>query len=405
MRILQINKYHYLKGGAETVFFNTMSLLKQHGHTVIPFCLKNKKNLYSEYESYFVDYPELSESTLATKIKNIPTFLYNKRAADQLEKLIINEKPELAHIHLMFNSLSVSILPVLRRHNIPTIMTVHDYRLICPAYTFRNSNGDICEKCKCGLYLNCIFSKCSNGNIPNSILLSMDSYFRSFFYKPIDYIDKFIFVSKFSLQKHIETDISYKMKSTHLYNFTPIETKKTDEKKDYLLYFGRISYEKGIQTLIDAMTELPRISLKIVGTGPLLKTIQHKPSNVMFEGFKQGEDLKTYIRNAKFVIVPSEWYENNPLAVIESMAIGTPVIGSNIGGIPELIQDSVTGYLYQSKSKNDLITTIKKAYTLNNDEYKKMTTLGKEFSDLNFSPDAHYKKLINIYQLLLSPII
>ena len=111
MKILQINKYYYRKGGAETVFFNTISLLEKHGHTVIPFSLKNKKNEPSPYEDYFVDYPELSESSLPQKIKYLPSFIYNRGAARKLETLLQKEKPDVAHIHLMFNSMSVSILP------------------------------------------------------------------------------------------------------------------------------------------------------------------------------------------------------------------------------------------------------------------------------------------------------
>lgn len=114
MKILQLNKYFYQKGGAETVFFNTISTLENRGHQVIPFALKNKKNKFSEYASYFVDYPELSESNIWTKITNIPAFIYNRQAAKQLERLILDKKPDIAHIHLLFNSLSVSILPVLQ---------------------------------------------------------------------------------------------------------------------------------------------------------------------------------------------------------------------------------------------------------------------------------------------------
>ena len=155
MKILQLNKYFYQKGGAETVFFNTISTLENRGHQVIPFALKNKKNKFSEYESYFVDYPELSESNIWTKITNTPSFIYNRQAAKQLERLILDKKPDIAHIHLLFNSLSVSILPVLQKYRIPTVMTVHDYRLICPAYTLTNGKGKICELCKDRHFIHC----------------------------------------------------------------------------------------------------------------------------------------------------------------------------------------------------------------------------------------------------------
>ena len=178
MKILQLNKYFYQKGGAETVFFNTISTLENRGHQVIPFALKNKKN---KYESYFVDYPELSESNIWTKITNIPSFIYNRQAAKQLERLILDKKPDIAHIHLLFNSLSVSILPVLQKYRIPTVMTVHDYRLICPAYTLTNGKGKICELCKDRHFIHCTLNGCSNGNLTNSMLLSLENSFRSCF--------------------------------------------------------------------------------------------------------------------------------------------------------------------------------------------------------------------------------
>ena len=220
MKILQLNKYFYQKGGAETVFFNTISTLENRGHQVIPFALKNTKNKFSEFESYFVEYPELSESNIWTKIINTPAFIYNRQAAKQLERLILAEKPDIAHIHLLFNSLSVSILPVLKKYKIPTVMTVHDYRLICPAYTLTNGKGEICELCKDRHFIHCTLNKCSNGNLTNSMLLSLENSFRSCFYEPLNYIDKFIFVSKFA-QKNISNSIRYMHKRQSNYITSP----------------------------------------------------------------------------------------------------------------------------------------------------------------------------------------
>ena len=271
----------------------------------------------------------MSESNFFTKIKNIPNFIYNKQAASQLEELLSKERPDIAHIHLMFNSMSVSILPVLKRYNIPIVMTVHDYRLVCPAYTFKDGKGNFCEKCRTGSYYNCIIHKCSNNNIANSILLSMDSYFRSMFYQPIKLVDKFIFVSKFSQNKHIDIDPLYKQKSTYIYNFTPMKRESKKERGNYFIYFGRLSQEKGIETLVKAVKKSPFIRLKVLGTGPLLESLKREATdNIEFLGFKQGEELRDYIKNAMYVVVPSECYENNPMAIVESTTIGTPIIGS-----------------------------------------------------------------------------
>lgn len=400
MKVLQIDKYFYLKGGAETVFFNTIDLLEENGHQVIPFCLNSIKNRPSVYNEYFVNYPELSESSILTKIKKAPAFLYNLESAKKLEQLILKEKPDIAHIHLLFNGISVSILPILRKYKIPIIMTAHDYRLICPAYTFTNGKQELCEKCKeSKQYWRCIINKCSKRNLTNSILLSLDTYFRESFYPPVELIDKFIFVSKFSQNKHVEANDIYEKKSTHLYNFTPIVKDSNIIKEKYLLYFGRISEEKGISTLIKAMTAFPDIQLKIAGTGPLLQELsKNKADNITFLGFKEGQELKELISKAIFVVVPSEWYENNPLTIIESMTLGTPVIGSNIGGIPELINKNVTGYLFSPGSVDELTEAIKSAITLNSDKYQQMIEATQHYAFNNFSKKAHYVRLMDIYK-------
>lgn len=398
MKVLQIDKYYYIKGGAETVFFNTIHLLQNNGHEVIPFCLKSKKNDFSTFESYFVDYPELSECGIFTKIKHIPSFIYNKKAAQQIEKLIVEQKPDIAHIHLLFNSHSVSILPVLKKYHIPVVMTVHDYRLICPAYTFRNGKGEVCEKCIDHSYLNCILQKCSNNNLGNSTILALDSIFRSVFYKPINYIDKFVFVSEFAKQKHIQANPLYANKAAQLYNFTPHIATKKGTRGNYLLYFGRISNEKGILTLINAMKSLPNIPLKIAGTGPLSESLkQYNLPNIEWLGFKKGAELEQLIKNAMYVVVPSEWYENNPLSIIESMAMGVPVIGSNIGGIPELIQHQKNGFLFQTESVSELGQMIDFAFHMTDSQYYEISNNAIEFANAHFSEDSHYQKLMQIY--------
>ncbi len=403
MKILQINKYYYQKGGAETVFFNTTALLQEHGHTVIPFSIRHPKNKPSEYSTYFVDYPELSESGIRTKIRYMPAFLYNKKAATQLDLLLSREKPDIAHIHLLFNSLSVSILPVLKKHRIPVVMSVHDYRLICPAYTFTDGKGNLCERCLPSKgYWHCIANKCSKGNLPNSILLALDSYFRKYAISPVDYIHRFIFVSHFAQDKHREAESKFNVKSSLLYNFTHIRKQQEKDKGDYILYLGRISEEKGISTLIRASEGLS-IPLKVAGTGPLLEKLQEQRfPHVQFLGFKSGDELADLIQRARYVVVPSEWYENNPLSVIEPMSLGVPVIGSRIGGIPELIQDGRTGFLFETKSVTGLTATLQKAISLSHEDYQVMADNAFAFAQDHFSADAHYARLMDIYNQTLA---
>ncbi|MDR1555766.1 MAG: glycosyltransferase family 4 protein [Tannerellaceae bacterium] len=403
MKVLQINKYFYIKGGAETVFFNTMDLLTEKGHTVIPFSLKSRKNRPSAYESYFVDYPELSESGLWTKVKYLFAFIHNRQAARKLKALLLAEKPDVAHIHLLFNCFSVSILPVLKECKVPVVMSVHDYRLICPAYTFIDGQGHFCERCKAKHAYHCIVHRCYRNEWFSSILLALDSYYRTWFIRPVELIDQFIFVSRFSRDKHISMDASFESKSLYLYNFTPLSDKGACLRSDYILFFGRISAEKGIPTLMKAMEQIPDVKLKIVGTGPLLEDLKkHSGPNIEFAGFQSGNELYDSIRKARFVIVPSQCYENNPLSVIESMTLGTPVIGSRIGGIPELIEEGRTGYIFDVKSAENLQQTIRKALSLPEQEYAAMSLAAKEFASEQFSGESHYRRLMAVYDSVIT---
>ncbi|GHV49398.1 glycosyl transferase [Bacteroidia bacterium] len=403
MKILQIDKYFYKKGGAETVFFNTIQLLEKHGHTVIPFALKSEKNLHSPFSEYFVGFPELSESGLGMKCKKIFSFIYNKEAARQLDRLLSVEKPDIAHIHLFMNGLSVSILPVLRRHKVPVVMSLHDYRLICPTYLFLDRKGNICERCMSGHFHHCALRRCYRGNFSNSFMLAAEAYFRKYFIRPAEYIDHAIPVSHFAKRKLVDFLPELSDRCSVLHNFTLIQEKPVAEKGNYILYLGRISAEKGIPVLLEAMKGLPEINLKVVGTGPLLAGLQKDTlPNVEYLGFKAGDELEDLVRRARFIIVPSICYENNPMVILESFVLGTPVIASCIGGIPELVKDGQNGYLFEPKSAAQLGDCILQACQLPEEDYLRMCGNAQAFARGPFTEEAYYPKLMDIYNLTLN---
>lgn len=182
----------------------------------------------------------------------------------------------------------------------------------------------------------------------------------------------------------------------------PFHRKQAKEKRKLSFFFGRISEEKGIPTLLKAICKLPDVKLKLAGTGPLLDSLKAQcPPNAEFLGFKQGKELQSLIHGASFVIVPSEWYENNPMTIIESYTIGTPVIGSDIAGIPELIDEGDTGFTFKPKSPEDLRSVISKALNINEERYEEMVKNCRAFAETNFSETEHYKKLIYIYQSVI----
>ncbi|HHX71143.1 MAG TPA: glycosyltransferase family 4 protein, partial [Gallicola sp.] len=219
MKILLINNQHYRKGGAHTVYFNTGELLQKHGHEIYYFAMKNEYTLPYEYDEFFpnaIDYRELSflKKTRATK-----SFIYNKEAYKKLNEYIKLIKPDIAHVHLFMGGLTVSILEALKENNIPVVHTVHDYRLICPAYLFLNGENEICEQCKKGKFYWCLVNKCSERSFSQSGILALDAYYREWYKKPYNLMDSLIFVSNFAMQKHQEFELPKDVNCSVLYNF------------------------------------------------------------------------------------------------------------------------------------------------------------------------------------------
>lgn len=402
MKVLLINVFHYRKGGSEAVYFNTAQILKGLGHEVIFFSTLADQNIDCEQSEYFCR--NISDQP---KMQGMVSYFYNFEAKKRLERLIEAEKPDIAHVHLFWGKLSPSIFAVLKRHNVPLIHTVHDYRMVCPAYTF-NCNGKICERCKGNRYFNCGINRCSKGSMAQSWLMAMEMYLRNAFFNPLRNIDGFLFVSHFARNKHIEYNPGFsKANALVLYNFTkdsnPVFPKKTD---DYFLYYGRLSYEKGILTLLKAMKKVLNVKLKVVGTGLIedeLKTYisENSISNVEMLGYMTGESLKQVVNNARFVIVPSEWYENNPMTIIEAYSMGVPVIGANIGGIPEIIKETQTGFLFQPGNAEELARILEDADKIDETQYQLMSKSAYQFFENHFSEKQYGEKLVDFYQQIL----
>lgn len=393
MKVLLINNIFYRKGGSEAVFFNTAELLKKHGHEVVFFSFKRQENIECEQSEYF---PELGG-----KIKQLKSYFWNAEAARQLEKLIVAERPDVAHVHLFWGLMSPSIFGVLKRYNVPLVHTVHDYRMVCPAYTFKNNAGEICEKCGGGKFMNCLKGRCAKGSLVQSVLMTAEMYLRNAKHHPVDNIAGFVFVSKFAQEKHLQYDRKFaSARNIVLYNYTTPVLERTEKKDDYYLYYGRLSYEKGIPTLLEAFSRHPELKLKVVGTGPIEAELKEKfaQHNIEFVGYKSGKELFSLVRDARFVCVPSEWYENNPMTIVEAYSLGTPVIGSRIGGIPEIIAEGKTGYTFECSNLSDLEACIKKADSLTANEYETMANAAYKFYEQNFSEDHHYEELMRFYE-------
>lgn len=408
MRILLIDVYHYNKGGAETVCFNTGAMLEEQGHQVVYFTLKWDNNLPSKYEKYFPESKETRKGIFRQFI-NLRNYFYYPEAAKNIEKLILETHPDIAHIHLMWGQISPSIFPVLKKYNIPIVFTIHDYRIVCPAYCFKNGFGKICEACNGKDFYKCFTHKCTKGSYFLSFFMAAEQYFRNKFFNPCQYLNGLIYVSQFSQEKH-EKYMPGLMNIPHIvmHNFSLTQTKKVENKKEkYLLFLGRLSEEKGIMTLIKSFKYGISLPIKIAGTGPLEKNIKEYISenhinNIELLGYKQGEELTKLIKEAYFIIVPSECYENNPMSIIEAYSYGIPVIGSKIGGIPEIIKEKETGYTFQMGNSKELAKLIKQIESLSDEEYLHLCKNCIAYAKEDMSKESYYKRLISFYKRILS---
>jgi len=401
MKVLLIHGYHAPIGGADKIYLNTGELLREHGHEVIFFSFKNKINIDSLQEKYFLDEP--------SKFRVFINLFYNKQAAKKLEQLICAEKPDVAHLHSFWGGLTPSICIILRKYNVPIVHSVHDYNLICPVTTSMDYKGNICEECKGKYFYKCTLKRCFKGSFIKSLVLSSALYFRRKFYNPLQLIDGWIFTSWFTYYKHLEYMPDLKNSDAiNLYNFNPISpvTNINKSERKYFLYLGRLSYEKGLITLIMAFSRLKDLKLKIAGTGPqeiYLKDMVQKLGidNIEFLGFKSGDELNSIISNASFNIVPSEWWENNPMSIIEANSVGLPVIGANVGGIPEIIIDGETGYLFEMKNVDHLTKVIIKANSLSTEEYTTISSNAVKFAVDQFNKEQNVKRLVDFYNQMI----
>ncbi len=409
LRVLLINNCHYRRGGADVVYLNTGDLLESRGHEVAYFSTKSQYNYPTHYSDYFVRDIDALNLNFVEQLAYMPRKLYSWESHRNLKKVIDHFKPELAHIHLYKGGLTASILPVLRRRKIPAIITLHDYSLLCPRNIMIDGDGKICERCLTATKLNCIYHRCNRKNLYYSIVNYIEFVLNNNIFKPGNYFNKIICVSKFNYLKH-QSHPLFNERFLHLYNFYPSLSQSNPKttKGSYFLFYGRLAPEKGVMTLINTWKRLDHeVRLKIIGEGVMSGQIKNEIknnnlSNIEFLGFRKGEELFRYIRDASFILVPSEWYENNPLTIVEAYSLGKPVIGSNIGGIPELIIEGKTGFLFNMGDSNEFELKIGQATQLGEAQYLEMSEAAFGFACEKFSEKTHYRDLLNIYNEVLN---
>ena len=443
MRILLVNKYFYRKGGAETYFFALAEGLRALGHEVAFFSMKHSNNEPSYWSKYFVSEKDyVGDISAFKKVQEASTLIYSFEAKRKFEALLEEFKPDVIHMNNVHRQLTLSILDAqyLKKHHVPVVYTAHDYILLCPAYTMVNGRGEVCDACLDRHFMHATKNVCVKGSRAKSALATMEAEFLKFHhsYGMIDLIiapSKFMkskldeggFADKTIAMQNFLTDSQMTM-GAHVANTHKFEDAQAGA-RPYFLFFGRLSKEKGILTLVKAFLRAAGLAdgnaggaddtrdagnagmlpdtwdLHIVGDGPERESIERlitsagsqAASHIHLLGYKSGEDLQREVGNARFTVLSSEWRENMPYSGLESLAAQTPIIGADIGGIPELVEEGRTGFTFESGNIADLKDGLLKAAAVGEDVYGTMQRQCSEYVTTRCAQQTYAERLVERY--------
>lgn len=422
MRILLVNKFHYRKGGAETYYLTVGSELERMGHEVAYFSMRHPDNLPCEWDKYFVTQREYNNVKNPLKAaRDGMALIYSPEAKRNFQALCEEFRPDIVHLNNVHRQITLSILdaPYLRENKVPVFYTAHDYVTVCPGYLMLDGDGRVCDAClEDGRYRHCIEGRCVKGSRAKSALAAMEASFNRA-HKSNRRIDRVIAPSRFMRSKLIEGGWP-EDKVVFLQNFADdaildraanAGADATDRENPYLLFFGRLSVEKGVDTLLRAfdaaLPSLPQnMRLVVVGDGPDaadLKALASSlgcASRIEFAGYQTGGALQAYVERASLAIASSRWRENMPYSIVEALAAGTPVIGTNIGGIPELVDEGKTGFICEPGDVSSMADAISRGTSafLDLSAYSMLQRNCRSYVMENCSREKFMSDLVNLYK-------
>jgi glycosyltransferase involved in cell wall biosynthesis len=405
--LLAINNYYYGRGGAETLFLEHNRMFEAVGWQVVPFAMRHPKNLPTPWAEYFPDEIEFGEDYgLAGKLIRAPRVIYSLQARQRLRDLLDAVRPHVAHAHNIYHHLSPSILPLLKERGIPVVMTLHDLKLACPAYTMMR-DGQRCDSCRGGKLYNVALNRCIKGSAALSALVMAEAYVHRALRLYENNVARFVVPSRFLLETLVGWGFA-RERFVHIPNFVDLErfTPAKDAAKDVgrrFVYCGRLDRLKGVETLLLAAATA-RQPLTIAGSGPdearLRGIAAQSGCDAIFTGHLTKDALLALIRDARAVVLPSEVPENAPLAVLEAYAAGRPVIGAANAGIPELIREDETGALFPTGDVAALAALLTRFAALPDSRIAAMGAAGRAWAEQDFSPSVYRQRQLDLYDSL-----
>lgn len=382
------------------VYLDHATLLEEQGWSNGFFSMNHPKNFSTPWSKYFIDEIEFGHAySIGQKLSMAGKVVYSFEAQKKLTRLLNDFPADIAHLHCIYHHLSPAIISTLSDAGVPVVMTAHDLKIACPAYKMLNDTG-VCEKCKSGNLLNVLRHRCVRGSTAASAIVMVESSVHRLLNTYQGKLDKVVVPSRFFMEKFIEWGWP-RNKFAYIPNYVDASRFQPDyDAGDYFLYFGRLAPEKGIATLMQA-AKSAGVKLKIAGTGPIeaeLRTLQVRlAGDIEFLGYRSGEELHNLIRQARAVVLPSEWYENAPMSVLESFALGTPVVGARIGGIPEMVVEGETGWTFESRNGDDLAALLSRLKAMPSAQISQAGLAARKHVTNHFHREGYLQATLSLY--------
>ena len=403
MRILLVNKYYYLKSGTERYLFNLRRLLEAEGHTVAVFTTQHPENQPARYAHHFVPHADFHDIRGLDYFTTALRVIWFPAAARQMARVLDEFRPDIVHLFNIYHHLSPSILVPIARRNIPIVQTLNDYKLMCPNYLLY-TNGTPCTRCRNRFYVQAAQHRCLHGSLAWSMLAAAEMTLHKILRVYERHVTIFIAPSAFVRN----TAEAFGLASAQLVQipyFLFTEDFVPSEADDvYFAYVGRLSYEKGLATLLRAVRQVPQARLWIVGEGPMRFALEQmtkewKLTNVLFTGYLVGDALEQALARARFTVLPSEWYEVFGQSILESFVMAKPVVAARIGGIPELVEDGVDGLLFQPGAEDELAACLRRLWD-HPQIAQEMGLNGRRKVLARYDAARHYAEISALYERL-----
>jgi glycosyltransferase involved in cell wall biosynthesis len=348
MTILILHTFYRHYGGEDKYVETLAELLRDHGQRVV---------MHSVMTSDWEKQPRWRKLLLPFQM------VYSRAAVRRLERVIAVAKPDIASIHNLRPFLPLTLLRVLRRHHIPMVKKIDNYRYLCLNGLFLRNDLTVCELCKHGNFWHGIVRGCYQYSVLKSLMLAVPIWLHRRRRTLQTCIDRFYCPSYFTRDLYISAGFAASQFAV-LPNMISLEAIKTfQEPEDYAIYIGRLSPEKGLGTLLEAAARLPQMRFKIIGKGPLLEPLRARAQamgleRVEFLGYVEIATARDLLARAMFMVFPTECYESYPTVILESYASGVPVIASRLGGVCEMVEEGVSGLLFEPRDVAGLCAAI-----------------------------------------------